>query len=353
MSDLKKLCVTDLVKRIYLDAKGRVALDIGRSAVGSDVAQRAGGLTGKGITIAILDTGIFPHPDLRNRIIGFRDFINNRNDVPYDDHGHGTHVAGCAAGNGRMSRRRIHGQPRRGFIGTAPRANLVGVKVVNAQGRFNNSDLIAGIQWCLDHRTRFKIRILNLSLVSDEINERCIDSPLCQAVEAAVKKGLVVTVAAGNRGPNNNTITSPGNSPLAITVGAVDDHNTITQPDDTVANFSSRGPTRDGRTKPDIVAPGVNIISLRAPGSTDDVRKPGARVGKWYFTNSGTSMATPIVSGIVAQILQCRRNLAPRQVKTLLKLNAVNLGLDINKQGNGEVNVRFLSRRKRKMQEII
>jgi serine protease AprX len=334
MSCLQKMCETGMVQRIYLNRRVRTTLDVATPDVGTLAVQRSG-LTGRGVTIAVLDTGIYPHPDLGNRIIGFKDMINNRQS-PYDDNGHGTHVAGCAAGTGSSS------TGSRQYIGTAPQANLVGVKVLNRQGSGTTDQVIAGIQWVLANRNRYGIRIMNLSLGGDAVVPSSND-PLCQAVESAVRSGLVVVVAAGNSGPRPGTISTPGISPSAVTVGAANDLNSVQQSDDTIASFSSVGPSIDGLTKPDVVAPGVSIISLRAPGSLIDLQRPGSRVGRWYLSLSGTSMATPIVSGAVAQLLQQNPSLSPSQVKALLKQNAANLGYDRNTQGSGELNVRFLT----------
>lgn len=329
---LQRMCETGVVHSISLNRRIKMSLDVATPSVAS-LAVQGSGLTGKGVTIAVLDTGIYPHPDLGNRIIGFKDFINNRQ-TPYDDNGHGTHVAGCAAGDGSSS-------SGKKYIGAAPKANIVGVKVLNKQGSGTTAQVIAGIQWCLDNRRRYGIRIINLSL-GGNASVSCSNDLLCQAVGSAVKAGLVVVVAAGNSGPRARTISTPGISPHAITVGAANDRTTVPQSDDIIANFSSVGPTIDGVAKPDIVAPGVNITSLRAPGSLLDVQRANRRVGRWYLTLSGTSMATPIVSGTVAQILQKNPSLSPSQVKALLKQHAYNLGFNRNSQGNGEINVRFL-----------
>jgi serine protease AprX len=174
------------------------------------------------------------------------------------------------------------------------------------------------------------------------VNTVCSDDPLCQAVEKAVRAGLVAVIAAGNSGPGRRTIESPGSAPSAITVGAVDDHRSIRQADDSVMWYSSRGPARGGRSKPDLVAPGETIVSLRAPGSVLDREYPYLRVGHDYFILSGTSISTPLVSGAAAQLLQRYPSLSPRQVKAALKKNAFRLGLGPNVAGSGIVNVRFL-----------
>lgn len=335
LSSLRKLCEHEAVTRIYMDREVRALLDTATPSVGSTAAQAAG-YTGQGTTIAVIDTGIYRHPDLTlptNRIIGFRDLIHNRT-TPYDDNGHGTHVAGDAAGNGHQSGGR--------YRGPAPEANLVGVKVLDSRGSGSLSTVIAGIEWCINNRNRYGIRIISMSLGSPAASSYK-DDPVCRAVESAYRAGITVVAAAGNEGPGAATISSPGISPYVITVGADDDHSTPNISDDTSAYFSSRGPTIDGLQKPDVVSPGVNIISLRSPRSYLDYLEAGARVGTYYFNLSGTSMATPIVSGTIAQLLQANPQLTPDQIKQILVSRAINLGYNANEQGSGETNVRFLS----------
>lgn len=334
---LKRMCGWEGVSKIYLDGIKRTSLYIATPSIGSTAVQRKKGLTGKGINIAIIDTGVFPHPDLTrpvNRIVAFKDWINQRK-RPYDDNGHGTHVAGDAAGNGWMSKGK--------YKGPAPEAGIVGVKVLDREGSGYDSTIIKGIEWCIKNRKRLKLRILSMSF-GGSVNTAWEDDPLCQAVEKAAKAGLIVVIAAGNSGPGRSTIESPGNSPSAITVGAVDDRRSLVQADDRITWYSSRGPARGGGTKPDLVAPGETIISLRAPRSLLDRELPYLRVGKGYFTLSGTSMSTPIVSGAAAQLLQRNPLLSPKQVKTILKRNAFRLRLGSNTEGSGEINVRFLAR---------
>ncbi|WP_051074290.1 S8 family peptidase [Effusibacillus pohliae] len=334
IANLKRLCEHDKIACIHYDRKVHTLLDVATPSIGSAAAQRSG-WTGKGVTVAVVDTGIYPHPDLTqpvNRIIGFQDFVKHRT-TPYDDNGHGTHVAGDVAGNGFQSGGT--------YKGPAPEANLVGVKVLDKMGAGQLSTVISGIEWCIQNRDRYGIRVISMSLGSTAATTWKAD-PVCQAVEKAWSSGIIVVVAAGNEGPDSSTISSPGISPSPITVGAADTHRTIPQSDDTVADFSSRGPTIDRLVKPDIVSPGIAITSLRSPGSYLDKIERNARVGSWYFTLSGTSMATPIVAGTIAQILQKNPTLTPDQVKSLLKGYAVNLGYDVNIQGSGEVNVQFL-----------
>ncbi|OMD43260.1 hypothetical protein BSK56_24500 [Paenibacillus borealis] len=337
LKSLERICCWHGVHKIYLDAIKTTSLNIATPSIGASAVRQADGLTGKGIHIAILDTGVFPHPDLTrpvNRIIAFKDFINHRKQ-PYDDNGHGTHIAGDAAGNGWASRGK--------YRGPAPEAGIVGIKVLDKNGDGYDSTIIKGIEWCIKHRKRLKLRILSLSF-GGPVNTSCEDDLLCQAVEKAVKAGLTVVIAAGNSGPGRRTIESPGVSPSSITVGAVDDRRTLPQGDDQITDFSSRGPAPGGRRKPDIVAPGETIISLRSPGSQLARQYPYLRIDKQYFVLSGTSVSTPIVSGAAALLLQRSPSLSPSQVKTALKRNAFRLGLRPNTAGSGEVNVRFLRR---------
>ena len=253
---------------------------------------------GKGVSVAVIDTGINPHYDLIkpvNRIVGFKDFVGQKN-VPYDDDGHGTHVAGIIAGNGYASKK---------YMGTAPCANLVIIKALDHQGNGTESDILAAMQWVLDNRKYYNIKVINLSL-GIKAEEPYKDDPLVRGANAAVAHGLTVVTAAGNNGPGECTINSPGVSPYVITVGAADLSHCQRVSDISIARFSSRGPTRNGESKPDLVAPGVDIISL-------DSRNP-----KGYSSQSGTSMAAPVVSGAAACLYSKYPNLTPFQVKQIL-----------------------------------
>jgi serine protease AprX len=334
---LKAICSHKSVAKVVLDRKNRINLNVATPAVGAASVHR-GGTTGRGVTVAVLDTGVAPHPDLTkptNRIAAFKDFVNNRT-APYDDNGHGTHVAGDVAGNGYSSKGK--------YRGAAPGARIVGVKVLDQQGGGFDSTIIKGIEWCVNNRRRLGIRVLNLSLGKQAL-ERCNNDPLCQAVSKAVRAGLVVTVSAGNDGPGKGSIDSPGISPSAITVGATNDRSTVRESDDRIAAFSSRGPAIGGLLKPDLIAPGVNIVSLRADGSELDRTQPQNRVGRRYFRMSGTSFSAPITAGSAALLLQKQPRLSPSQVKSLLKRNAYSLKLPKQTQGTGELNMRFAASR--------
>ncbi|MGC4379353.1 S8 family peptidase [Fictibacillus sp. Mic-4] len=316
------------VKKIYHDRKVHALLDVASPALGVPELQEDG-YTGKGITIAIVDTGIYPHHDLTlplDRIVGFKDFINHKK-TPYDDNGHGTHCAGCAAGNGCSSQEK--------YKGPAYEANLIGVKVLDKNGSGRISTIIAGIDWCISNRPT--INIISMSL-GGQATVPAKEDPLVKAVESAWDNGIVVVVAAGNEGPAERTISSPGISPKVITVGALDDANTIGRSDDAVASFSSRGPTVDGEVKPDLVVPGVNIISLRSPGSTIDCSEPDSQVNQYYTSLSGTSMATPLCAGVIALLLQKEPDLTPDEVKDRLTGVCEDLGVDKNVQGHGYLN---------------
>lgn len=332
LTGLRRLCKQHCVSCMYLDHKVHTRLNIATPAVGSSAVQKTG-LSGEGVTIAVVDTGVYPHRDLTrpvNRIIGFKDVVNRRR-TPYDDNGHGTHVAGDALGNGFSSRGK--------FKGPAPKANLVAVKVLGKDGSGSVSDVISGIQWVVNNRKRYKIRILNLSLGTPSFT-KCSEDPLCQAASQAWRRGIAVVAAAGNSGPSARTIESPGINPRIITVAAVDDRHSIRQSDDKVAVFSSRGPVKGAR-KPDIAAPGVEITSLCAPNSLLCSQKQNGR----YLRLSGTSMSTPIVAGALAQILQRSPTMSPNQLKAVIRRTAINLRVKATVQGSGEINVRFLLNR--------
>lgn len=247
------------VVRITYDSEVYACLDTATASINAPAAWVTG-LTGKGITVAVIDSGIYPHPDLttpNNRIAAFKDFINKKT-APYDDYGHGTHVAGIIAGNG--------GKSNGLYKGVAPEANLVGVKVLDSTGTGRTSDVIAGIQWVTQNKDAYNVKVINLSLGATA-KESYTTDPLSKASEAAWNAGLVVVAAAGNGGSATGTINTPGINPNIITVGAVDDRGTVDTGDDVIASFSGRGPTIDGLTKPDLVAPGVNITSLAADTS--------------------------------------------------------------------------------------
>lgn len=329
-----KLLEQDDVKMIYLNRECKALLDTAGPSVNAPFAWD-GGITGKGVTAAVIDTGIEPHNDLVkpvNRILAFVDFIKKKKKA-YDDNGHGTHVAGDIASNGLGS----------GGLYKAPayETSLVGIKALDKFGSGDLSTIIQGIEWCINNKKKYNIRIICMSLGSETVGTYK-DDLLCQAAETAWKNGIVVCVAAGNEGPKSNTISSPGNDPVIITVGACDDNNTSESKDDTMAYFSSRGPTADGIEKPDLIVPGVDIVSLRAKGSYLDKTSRSGRVGDLYFSLSGTSMSTPLCCSIISLLLEKSPLLTPNEVKTALLKACRDMGYDRNTQGSGCLDVKML-----------
>ena len=284
------------------------------------------GATGEGVTVAVLDTGVAEVPDLAGRIVPVTDERTGRTaachdlsgeDSCADSFGHGTFMAGLVAGNGASS----GDGSGAGATGAAPEARVLSVKVAGADGAADVSTVLAGLQWVVSFRERYGIRVVNLSLGTDS-TQSWEDDPLNYAVERAWHAGLVVVVAAANTGPAPGTIAKPGDDPWVVTVGAVDPQGTPGTGDDRVPDFSSRGPTRDGVAKPDVVAPGARVQSLRAPGSTLDREYPPADAASPYRSGSGTSMAAALVSGVVASTLQASPELTPDEVKHALVATA-------------------------------
>lgn len=279
------------------------------------------GLTGRGIGVAVIDTGIDGNlPDFRgasgkSRVIATAVTNPDANTV-MDTYGHGTHVAGIIAGN---SQYRNFSDPLRGkFAGVAPEANLVSIKVSDDSGNATVLDVIYGLQFAVDHQKTYNIRVVNMSLDSTTPQSYKLD-PLDAAVESAWFHGLVVVVAAGNRGDDPDAVQyAPANDPYVVTVGAVDGNGTITPRDDEIADWSSRGTTQDGFDKPDVTAPGAHIISVLAPNSSFASQCPSCIVDGQYISAGGTSMAAPMVSGLVADMLQLHSNWTPAQVKGAL-----------------------------------
>ena len=273
-----------------------------------DAVSLPGGATGDGIAIAVIDTGIDDsHVDLDGeKVIGWADFVNYELDPtegePYDDHGHGTHVSSIAAGTGAGNS---------AYAGVAPDARLVGVKVLDGTGSGWWDDVVAGIDWCVASKTSFshEIRVMNLSLGGTGSSDGT--DPVSEACNNAVEAGIVVVAAAGNSGPARYTISTPAAAADAITVGAMAD---VGEGGFFQAYFSSRGPTADERIKPDVSAPGYNIIAAWAGSGSD------------YTGKSGTSMAAPFVAGVAALILE-KSNLSPSQVKSQIMDAAQDWGL--------------------------
>ena len=289
--------------------------------VRADAAWRRG-VTGRGVTVAVLDTGVAPNlADLSGRLVQVKDDLtgqttpckNLSGELDCNDrYGHGTFIAGLVAGNGASS----GGQ----WKGVAPEASILSVKAAGADGSADVSNILAAIQWVVSFKERYNIRVLNLSLGTDSTQDWRVD-PFNYAVERAWAAGMTVVVAASNKGPAPKTITKPADDPWVITVGATDDRGTAGLNDDQLPDFSGRGPTAHGVAKPDVVAPGAHVISLRAPGSAIDTQFPWYVDGS-YRRGSGTSMATGVVSGAVALMLQANPGFTPDRVKHALVATA-------------------------------
>src|SRR6201998_4398898 len=283
------------------------------SAVNAEFAWQSN-YTGAGIGIALIDSGVASHPDLNLGVVPLSRVVYQQSFVPgnssaSDQYGHGTHVAGLIAGDGLSSTGPLYTKT---FKGIAPGAHIINLRVLDQNGASTDSVVIAAINQAISLKSKYNIRVMNLSLGRAVYESYKLD-PLCQAVEKAGRNGIVVVVAAGNNGryqPTNGygTVTSPGNDPYVLTVGAMKPMGTPTRTDDLIASYSSKGPSVvDAVVKPDLVAPGNLLTSLLAPGSTLYNQYPADRVpysyyvqggssasSPTYFTLSGTSMATGI-----------------------------------------------------------
>jgi len=337
-SELPDLASDAGVLRISADRPLAAAVNVNGQSGGSSASRPAAlsaSLTGRGVGVAVVDSGIYPHEDLGDAVALRLDFVDpsrRGSDLTEDPYGHGTHVAGIVSA-------------------LAPGARLVSLRVLDHKGAGKSSDVIAALDWCVQHQADFGLRVVNLSL-GQAVAEASADDPLNQAVERAWRSGLVVVTAAGNAGllgSGYGMISSPANDPLVIAVGALDDHGTVSADDDDAAPFSSKGPTRfDFMLKPDLVAPGTHIVSLRVPHSTLDRNIPDARVSAMgvgglgrtfdplYFEMSGSSMAAAEVSGAVAVMLESNPTLTPEDVKARFMRHAMHFGSqDVFTRGAG------------------
>ena len=317
-----------------------------RDAVGAEALWQQTGLDGKDVTVAVVDSGISDHVDLHQEANNLTLAASNSTRVidapafgaytsPIDEYAHGTHVAGIIAGNGNASK----GE----YKGIAPGVNLLNIRVSNEYGLTYLSDVIDGLQWIYENKYTYNIRVVNLSLTSTAPESYHI-SPLNAAVEILWFNGITVVVAAGNNGTIDgpSTLYPPANDPFVITVGAVEDRGTPELSDDFVASFSAYGITESGFAKPELVAPGRNLISLLASKEATAYKDhPKHRVDDFYFRMSGTSMAAPVVSGAIALLLQDEPDLTPDQIKYRLMATANSNwpGYDTAKAGTGTIDV--------------
>jgi len=310
--------------------------------------------TGKGVTVAVIDSGLEMSSEFTGRVKAFYDFTNGqtKSTSAFDDYGHGTHVAGTIAGSGALS-------TNKAYRGLAPNVQLVVLKVLDANGAGYTSDVVRALDFATANKSKFGIDVINLSL-GHPIYEPASTDPLVQAVERASSAGIVVLAAAGNNGINPTTgqpgyagINSPGNAPSAITVGAVSTSNTVTRKDDRIPDYSSSGPTwYDALMKPDVLAPGHRIIAVGAKKSTIYQQYPQLRAPDAdYIRLSGTSMATAVGSGVVALMIEGHRTahpytpaLSPNAVKAMMQYSAFDVRNDLGieydplRQGAGALN---------------
>ncbi len=308
------------------------------------------GVTGAGITVAVVDSGISAHPALTGKVIANVSKVSGDSSTA-DAHGHGTHIAGIIAGNSSASK----------YVtslykgGIAPDVKLVNVRVLGANGTGWTSDVIAGIEWVIENRAKYKIRAINLSL-GHPVTEPSATDPLCIAVMKATASGIVVIVSAGNAGkaedgtPILGGITSPGNSPYAITVGAMNTKGTVKRSDDIMTTYSSRGPTKfEHAVKPDVVAPGNKIVSLEASGAYLPRNYPqfhmAGNSSNSYMHLSGTSMSAAIVTGGVALLMQAQPNISAAQLKIALQTGSTYMW-DGGLMGGGAGSVNLWTSRK-------
>ena len=316
------------VSAIRLDRPVQGTMERTAATIGAKWVRENLGFDGAGVGVAIIDSGVTSwHDDLgSDRVVHFADFVDFQ-PQQYDDYGHGTHVAGIIAGSGYDS----NGARR----GIAPAANLVVLKVLDGDGFGYISNVIAALDYVVEHRAQYNIRVINLSVAAG-VYESYTSDPLTLAARRAVEAGVVVVTAAGNLGrnaqgqPQYGGITAPGNAPWVLTVGASSHNGTMSRADDSIAPFSSRGPSFiDNSAKPDLVAPGVGIESVADASSLLYATHATARL--WgtvdtatppYLSLTGTSMSAPVVSGTIALMMQANPSLTPNLVKAILQYTA-------------------------------
>jgi subtilisin family serine protease len=285
------------------------------------------GLTGRGVDVALLDTGVVEVEGLQDGKVVYGPDLSYEAGVERlthkDTYGHGTQLAGIIAGRDSDTPRVLQKGNEEQFLGMAPEARVVSVKLADANGATDVAQVIAGIDWVVQNKDRngLNIRVLNLSFGTDGVQDYRLD-PLTYAAEAAWREGIVVVVSAGNEGYGSAQLNNPAYDPYVLAVGGADGNGTYSVDDDTIEDWSSHG---DGHRNPDLVAPGASILSLRDPGSAIDLQHPTARVADRFFTGTGTSQAAAVVSGAAALVIQQRPAITPDQVKRLLMTTAQRL----------------------------
>lgn len=312
--NIEILLRNDLIENIYIDS---VVTTMGYyqpspvEVTSAPVVWEANKNTGSGVGVAVLDTGIYPHKDI-SYLVAFKDFVNNKT-TPYDDNGHGTHVAGLISGNGSLSGNQ--------YQGVAPKANLIGVKVLDSNEKGYISNVISGIDWVIQNKDRYNIKVMNLSLGTTYSGS---SDPLIEAVEKANGEGITVIVAGGNTGYNGK-VTSPAASAKAIAVGSMDSNYTVNPNDDKPSSFTVLPQTINGVKKPEIFAPGTDSISLLSLEGTRVNSDRGNVIEGYYYKMSGTSMAAPVVSGVAALLYSQNPSLSPEQVKSKIVSNGLSV----------------------------
>jgi len=356
VADIQRIAADPAFAHLSGDLPVRSAMSVSNQSTAADQTRSGSSgllgllgsipaVTGKGIGIALLDSGIASnHKALYGRVVKRIDLVGDGS-PKLDPFGHATHIAGLIAGQASAA----VGITKAYTGGIAPGANLIDVRVLGADGTGLTSDVIDGIDWVISNKTLYNIRIINLSL-GHAVMESSATDPLCAAVQRAVDAGIVVIASSGNRGktdtgqPILGGITSPGNSPYALTVGALNTFVTVDRSDDHVTTYSSRGPTRfDLAVKPDVVAPGNKVVSLESPGAYLPTTYPTTHVAgngtNGYMRMSGSSMATGVVAGGVALLLQGSPKLTPLQIKVLIQTGSSYLPEDgLVAGGAGSVN---------------
>lgn len=307
------------MKISYLKRKKVKILNRVRKEIGCDkfISSR---YTGKNIGVAVLDTGVYLHKDLRNNIVVFKDFVNDNN-KPYDDNGHGTHICGIIGGNGFSS----YGEYR----GIAPDVKLICLKVLDEKGDGNTNDVLRALDFIIKNKDRYNIRIINISIGSIPKTNMGERTRLIQSVEKAWDHGLCVVVAAGNNGPAPMTVTTPGISRKVITVGSSDVEINTDKNMRKNISFSGCGPTPFCIVKPEVVAPGFEVNSC-------------SNEGDYYAKKSGSSMSTAVVSGSIALLMEKYDRMTNAEVKLRLYERCVDINLPRNRQGWGKVNLHSL-----------
>lgn len=310
--DLSKLCSFSFVEYVSSIQKASILLYNSRKFLKINKVHQMG-ITGFGVTVAVIDTGCHPHLDFclgRNRLHKFCDFVHEKQ-LPYDDNGHGTFVCGVLCGNGLV----LNGK----YMGIAPQANLIAIKALNEDGETTAKTILSAMQWVLDNKDKERIKVVCMSFGSTPLEN---NDPLMEGAKILWENGICVVCAGGNDGPEGKSIKSPGSCPNVITVGSI---TKLEEKKLKVAPFSSRGPAFD-YIKPDILAPGVEIYST-------------INNNNFYSKMTGTSVSTPFIAGICALMLQRDKSLAPNDIKRILMENASKIDDEQNACGSGVVNI--------------